>query len=68
MDNYDVRIVLENEESYSINVKGTNEDYVFSQLFAKNTGAIKINPYDDDAVVYINYDKVLKIQIQKIVE
>lgn len=68
MQEYTVLINLENEKRYSLNVKGTNEDHVFSQLFAKNTGSIKIKPFDNDVVVYINFDKVLEIQIQPLVE
>ncbi|MFF2755194.1 hypothetical protein ACFVR1_15755 [Psychrobacillus sp. NPDC058041] len=67
MKNYGVSIVLENEESYELEIQGSSEEHVLSKLFSQISGVIKINPYDD-VVVFINFDKVLKIQIQPIAE
>lgn len=66
MRNYGVSIVLENEESYELEIQGSSEEHVLSELFSQISGVIKINPYDD-AVVFINFNKVLKIQIEPIV-
>ncbi|QFF99703.1 hypothetical protein PB01_13120 [Psychrobacillus glaciei] len=67
MKNYGVSIVLENEESYDLEIQGSDEEQVFSKLFSQISGVIKIYPYDD-VVVFINFDKVLKIQIQPLEE